>query len=78
MENQVLATSAAEERLFLHDLANPLAVAMLSAEGLVEAMRTSSDPHNLKMAEQLSRSLEKIRALLSSRREILKGRENEK
>ncbi len=51
---------AAEQRKFLHDLSNPLAI----ASGMLEAYRDEFDRSGLKASEALTRKIEKVEQAL--------------
>lgn len=51
---------AAEERNFLHDLANPLAI----ATGMLEAYRNELERNGIQSSEALTRKLDKLEAAL--------------
>lgn len=69
-----LASLAQEDREFLHDIANPLAI----AGGLVEAFRDETARQNLALSEsqdrkltKLENALDRIEKLISERRKRL-------
>ncbi len=62
-----------DERKFLHDLANPLAIAMFAMETFLECRgdpEPSSDEGSL-LIKQVSEALEQMRLKLQLRRELL-------
>jgi signal transduction histidine kinase len=61
---------AADERKFLHDVANPLAV----AGGMLEAFRGEIERSGIEMSEPMTRKLGKIETALDRMGTLLKER----
>jgi hypothetical protein len=61
------------ERKFIHDLASPLAAALLTLETAIEGARAGSDPVALGDLEMIQVALDKMSRQLQERRAILIG-----
>lgn len=70
IENIDLVSLAKEDREFLHDIANPLAI----AGGLVEAYRDEANRQNLTLTEAQDRKLTKIGNALERMEKLISDR----
>ncbi len=64
------------ERIFLHEIANPLAAALLAVDGVLEILkRRGADPFEIEHLSIANDSLERLKNAIRNRREVLLAEE---
>jgi hypothetical protein len=65
--------NGSDERQFLHDMASPLGTVIFVADSLLEIMQSgpNADPEAIFQIKEMCEALEKLKNILSDRREVL-------